>query len=75
MKSPGGPNKAYGEGWIYVSHGITFAIAVALWALGGVWVDRRLGTMPLFTLIGTIGGMFLAGAWLVQRVRAGERKG
>jgi len=74
VKSPDGPNRAYGEGWTYVTHGITFAVAVALWALGGVWLDRRLGTMPLFTLIGTVGGMLLAGFWLIQRVKAGERR-
>ena len=74
VKSPGGSNKAYGEGWIYVSYGITFALAVVLWALGGIWVDRRLGTVPLFTLIGTLGGMMLAGFWLMQRIKAGERK-
>ena len=74
VKSPDGPHRTYGEGWTYVAHGTTFAVAVALWALGGVWLDRRLGTMPLFTLIGTVGGMLLAGFWLIQRVKAGERR-
>lgn len=72
MKTPGGPHRAYGEGWAHVSHGITFALAVALSALGGVWLDRRWGTLPLFTIVGTVGGMALAGFWLVQRLRGGN---
>jgi F0F1-type ATP synthase assembly protein I len=74
VKTPDGPNRAYGEGWIYVSHGITFAVAVVLWALAGIWLDRRLGTMPLFTVLGTVVGMGLSGFWLLNRVRAGNRR-
>lgn len=72
MKTPDGPHRAYGEGWAHVSHGITFAVAVVLFALGGVWLDRRFGLMPLFTLIGTFLGMFLAGFWLYGRLKGGR---
>lgn len=40
---------------------MTFALAVALFALAGSWIDRRLGTSPIFLvlgfLLGTAGGM------------------
>lgn len=32
--------------------GLTFAVAMVLFALGGLWVDDRLGTRPLFLLVG-----------------------
>ena len=64
-----------GEGWAYVSTGITFAVAIALFALGGVWIDRRLGTMPAATLVLTFVGMGLAGYWLYQKVGRGRVKG
>lgn len=73
MNAPDGPNRGYGEGWRYVSYTISFAVAVALWALGGVWLDRRLGTLPLFTILGTFVGMGTAGYWLIARVKVTRR--
>jgi F0F1-type ATP synthase assembly protein I len=37
--------------------GLTFAAAVALFALGGLWLDGRLHTSPLFVLIGIMLGL------------------
>ncbi len=42
--------------------GITLGLAMALFAWGGNWVDGRLGTSPLFVLLGVFGG-FGAGFW------------
>ena len=67
--------RAIGEGWSYVSTGITFAVAIALFAFGGIWIDRRLGTMPAATLVLTFVGMGLAGYWLYQKVGGGQVKG
>ncbi len=61
-----------GEGWVYVSHGITFAVVVTLSALGGVWLDGRLGTMPLMTLVGALGGTAWVGIWLFAKLRGGK---
>lgn len=36
----------------YSSAGIQFAMAVGLFTWGGVWLDGRLGTGALFTLLG-----------------------
>jgi F0F1-type ATP synthase assembly protein I len=42
-----------GVGW-YI------AIAIVLGLLGGLWVDGKLGTRPLFTIIGLIIGIMAA---------------
>lgn len=43
--------------------GIGMGLAIALFALGGNWLDGRLGTRPLFVLLGVFlgfGGGFLS---------------
>lgn len=45
-----------------IGFGSSFAGAMALFGLGGHWLDRKTGHESLFTLIG-IGLGFLFGAW------------
>ena len=69
MKDPEeSPNREIGEGYALVSVGITFALTLAGFTLGGFWLDKRLGTMPLFTLLGMVVGTGLGGFWLWQRM-------
>lgn len=49
--------------------GLTFAVTVALFALGGFWLDGKLATSPLFVLLGTLLGI-LGGTIHVLRVLA-----
>ena len=42
-----------GLGW-YV------ALSIILGMVGGLWLDRRLGTLPLFTLVGVVVGSAVA---------------
>lgn len=51
--------------------GLTFAVTVALFALGGHWLDGRAGTSPLFVLVGTLLGI-LGGTIHLLRVLAPE---
>ena len=51
-----------GLGW-YV------ALSIILGAIGGLWLDRRLDTLPLFTLIGVLLGTVLAFYGLIKMVR------
>lgn len=44
----------------YFAVGLKFAAGIVVFALAGIWLDRRLGTMPLFTLVGTVGGAVLS---------------
>ncbi len=37
--------------------GLTFAVTVALFALGGLWLDGKLATSPLFVLVGVLLGL------------------
>ena len=61
-----------GEGYSLLAVGITFALVLVGAALGGVWLDRRLGTMPLCTIVGTFAGMALGGYWVYVRIRGEE---
>ena len=51
-----------GLGW-YV------ALSIILGAGGGLWLDGRLDTLPLFTLIGVLLGTVLAFYGLIKMVR------
>lgn len=69
MKDPEeGSNRAIGEGYALVSVGITFALTLAGFTLAGFWLDGRLRTTPLLTILGMVGGMGLGGFWLWQRI-------
>ena len=69
MKHPDeDPNREIGEGYALVSVGITFALTLAGFTLGGFWLDGRLQTLPLFTLLGMVAGTALGGFWLWQRM-------
>lgn len=40
----------------HLAHGLTIAAAAGLFAVGGYYLDRWLGTSPLFLLCGTLVG-------------------
>ena len=42
----------------YTGAGMTFVVAVLVFALGGFWLDQKLGTTPLFLLVGFGVGAF-----------------
>ena len=46
--------------------GITLLVTTLLGVLGGYWIDQRLGTLPIFVLVGLLLGM-AAGALAVYR--------
>jgi F0F1-type ATP synthase assembly protein I len=43
-----------------------FVVVAALFAVGGRWLDHRVGTDPWLTLLGAAVGLAL-GTWLIQR--------
>jgi ATP synthase protein I len=56
-----------GRGWAYFALfseiGLTLLVTTLLGVLGGYWLDGRLGTLPILSLIG-----FLAGAGAGARI-------
>lgn len=52
-----------------VGFGSSFAVGMALFALGGHWLDVKYDREPLFTLIG-VGLGFLYGAWELWKLIA-----
>ncbi|HEY7736487.1 MAG TPA: AtpZ/AtpI family protein, partial [Candidatus Limnocylindrales bacterium] len=60
-----------GRGWAYFALfseiGIALLVATLAGALGGVWLDRQVGTTPLFVLIGLFVGL-AAGARIAYRL-------
>ena len=69
------PDDAAGLGLAMAQRGILLALEFALPVLGGVVLDRRLGTSPTLTLIGSALG-FTVGMWHTLRLsRTGGRPG
>lgn len=54
---------------VWASHVMTISLEMALPALAGHWLDRPLGTGPLFLLLGALFG-FVAGMWHLLRLTA-----
>jgi F0F1-type ATP synthase assembly protein I len=65
---------ALGGAALYAAAGFELAASVLLGLFGGQWLDRRLGTAPLFLLVGVLLGM-AAGFWNLYRLslRIGQR--
>ncbi len=52
--------RALGEGYRFLGIGMQFAGGIVFFAVGGVFLDRWLGLMPLFTITGTLLGTTLS---------------
>ncbi len=51
----------------YASAGMQFILPFAALTLLGIWLDRRWGTLPGYTILLAIGG-FAAGVWNLRRL-------
>ena len=49
-----------GAGYKYLATGLRFAGGIVLFVVGGLFLDRWLGTSPLFILVGTVVGSGLS---------------
>ena len=60
QSSPTG-NRSASSGQRAMGAGLTLVVSVGLFAYGGLWLDRQMGTRPwfllLFALLGIVGGM------------------
>jgi F0F1-type ATP synthase assembly protein I len=54
--------------------GIQFAVVIVLFALSGIWLDRKLGTSPILVIVLVLGGSGL-GFWsMVKQVNARSKR-
>jgi F0F1-type ATP synthase assembly protein I len=63
-----------GEGYKYVSLGMTFAGGILFFLFLGLVLDRWLGTTPVFILIGTFLGVVLSFLTVFRKLQEEERK-
>lgn len=61
--------KAYG----WVAQITTISLEMTLPALGGFWLDEKLGTKVLFLLLGAVFG-FTAGFWHLLKLTIGAKQ-
>lgn len=52
----------------YAGVGVQFAAVIAVFGFGGYWLDGKLGTLPLFLIVGTFLGFGLSTYSLVRRL-------
>jgi F0F1-type ATP synthase assembly protein I len=69
MTDPG-HNRGFGDGNQYLAAAIRFALAVTLFLFGGLALDKRLRTTPLFTIVGALGGAVLGFLSVYREIRA-----
>lgn len=62
-----------GEGYKYLSLGLTFAGGIILFMALGLGLDRLLNLMPVFTITGTLVGTVLSFLAVYRKLAAEER--
>lgn len=59
----------------YAGVGIQFAIALVLFALAGNWLDQRLGSSPIFLILGVFLGAAAAFYSMYRKLMAAHKDG
>lgn len=57
------------SGTEFAGVGFQFAATIVLFALAGIWLDKRLGTSPWLVLVSVFGGAGLAFWSMYRRVK------
>jgi F0F1-type ATP synthase assembly protein I len=70
----GNVGREMGEGYKYVSLGLTFAFGIVVFLGLGLMLDRWLGTTPIFILIGTFLGTVLSFLTVYRKLEAEARQ-
>jgi len=54
--------------------GLTYALAIIVYGLGGWWLDGKLDTEPWFTLLGVMLGAVGGFVWVYREVMSGAKR-
>ena len=63
-----------GKGYKYLAMGLRFAGGIVVFLFAGLFLDKKLGTTPLFLLLGVLGGGGLGFLSVYRELTAEERK-
>jgi F0F1-type ATP synthase assembly protein I len=63
-----------GEGYRYVSLGLSFAGGIIFFMAVGWGLDRLLNTLPVFIIVGTLGGTVLSFIAVYRKLQDDERR-
>jgi len=74
MKEPSGSSEELGEGYKYVSLGLTFAGGIIFFMGIGFLLDRWLGWTPVLTVVGTLVGAVLSNLNVYWKLQADEKR-
>ena len=74
MKEPLGSPREVGEGYKYVSLGLTFAGGIIFFMGMGLLLDRWLGWTPILTVVGTMVGAVMSFLNVYWKLQADERE-
>jgi hypothetical protein len=59
----------------YAHFGFQIALSIGLFLLGGWWLDGRIGTTPLLTIVGAMVGAAAAFYSMIRQLTSGSRDG
>jgi len=65
-----GYNRGFGDGNQYLAAAMRFALAVILFLFGGLWLDRRLKSTPVLTVVGALLGAVLGFVSVYREIKA-----
>ena len=74
MTEPSGSSREMGEGYKYVSLGLTFAGGIIFFMGMGFLLDRWLGWMPVLTVVGTLVGSVMSFLNVYWKLQADEKQ-
>lgn len=59
----------------YSGLGLSFAVTLLVFAAGGWWLDRKLGSSPWLLIVGVFAGFGLSLYSMLQKLPSGKRDG
>lgn len=68
------PEQAMGRGYKYLAMGLRFAGGIVVFLFAGLFLDKKLGTTPVFLLIGTLAGAGFGFLSIYRELIADEKR-